>query len=553
MNVVRIQGEDEKRSGIYYEFDKDGPFLGEGGMGRVYKGFCVDVRTGRRTVVAIKAVHESIQSPQLLERARREASIQINNENLMKMYGFIENQEQLLSGAWVQRYYMPMEFLVGVNLEDLMKGITSDQSGIRIPYADELYAFFQSDKVSAIAQIIKALLAGIMALHNKGYIHRDIDPSNVMITLDHKIKLIDFGICKQISSLVTMDKHLTSSGTFIGKVNYAAPELVLGDVKSQNQTTDIYAIGVLLYQLYTGKLPFTGSDEHVLFCHLRKPMPLKDIKHPQLRKIIKKATEKAQDKRYASAAEMIVDLERLLNRTSRGEHIEIKKGNGKLIGGIVAGVVAAAVAAFVVFRPDPEPVLPPSPPPPTVSELYADAVSKIAPGQPDSLVIEGRREIYNLAKDSLYKEAIMAHYEYILSSKDTLRWNEAYTMIERLAARDSLPEAMYECAMIKSYHSAKLSLPEQERYDFVNQRDLIGAASLFEAVLQKDSSNYKARLYALINYNMLNDPLTYGEIMKYHYAKYIIDADSLPEEETKVYSAALEAVRRRMHNWGLIK
>jgi hypothetical protein len=52
---------------------------------------------------------------------------------------------------------------------------------------------------------------------------------------------------------------------------------------------------------------------------------------------------------------------------------------------------------------------------------------------------------------------------------------------------------------------------------------------------------------------MLNDPLTYGEIMKYHYAKYIIDADSLPEEETKVYSAALEAVRRRMRNWGLIK
>ena len=147
----------------------------------------------------------------------------------------------------------------------------------------------------------------------------------------------------------------------------------------------------------------------------------------------------------------------------------------------------------------------------------------------------------------------MAHYEYILSSKDTLRWNEAYTMIERLAARDSLPEAMYECAMIKSFHSAKLSLPEQERYDFVNQRDLIGAASLFEAVLQKDSTNYKARLYALINYNMLNDPLTYGEIMKYHYAKYIIDTDSLPEEETKVYSAALEAVRKRMHNWGLIK
>ena len=164
MNIVRIQGEAEKRKGIYYELDIDGPFLGEGGMGRVYKGFCVNMHTGQRSVVAIKAVHESIQSPQLLERARREAAIQIDNENLMKMFGFIENPEQLLSGAWVKRYYMPMEFLVGVNLDDLLKGITTDQNGLRIPFAEELYAYFQSDKVSAIAQIIKALLAGIMAM-----------------------------------------------------------------------------------------------------------------------------------------------------------------------------------------------------------------------------------------------------------------------------------------------------------------------------------------------------------------------------------------------------
>ena len=554
MNIVRIQGEAEKRKGIFYELDTDGPYLGEGGMGRVYKGFCVDIRTGQRSVVAIKAVHESIQSPQLLERARREASIQIDNENLMKMYGFIENQEQLLSGAWVKRYYMPMEFLVGVNLDDLLRGSTTDQNGLRIPFADELYVFFQSDKVSAIAQIAKAILAGIMALHNKGFIHRDIDPSNVMITLDHKIKLIDFGICKQINTLATMDKHLTASGTFIGKVNYAAPELVLGDVKNQNETTDIYAIGVLLYQLYTGRLPFEGSDEHVLFCHLRKAMPVKDVKHPQLRKIIKKATEKSQEKRYASAAEMIVDLERLLNKTYRGgEAIKPEQsGKGKLITGIAVGVaVVAAVVAFVVFRPKPEPELPPLPPP-AVYELYAQALLKIAPGQPDSLVLQGRNEILTLAKDSLYTEAIMSHYDYVVTSQDTIKWKEAYALVEGLAVRDSLPEAMFECAMVSTYFP-KGETPEKARYSFVNELDPQTSVAWLEAVLAKEPANHRALLYTLANYVKINQPYIYGEKMTQHFISYTMLLEILPEEELKMYVPIFDSIQNIMWRWGLIK
>ena len=246
MNVIRIQGEYEKRCGVYYEFDRDSVPLGEGGMGRIYKGFRVDLRSGLRMPVAIKSVYANLHSKEILERARREASIQIDNENLMKMYGFIENQEQLPNGAWGIRYYMPMELLVGVNLDDVMRGVTTNCFGVQIPFAQQLYDLINTNKVKAISIITKAILAGIMALHNKGYIHRDIDPSNVMITIDGKIKLIDYGICKQVSSLATIDKALTASGTFIGKVNYAAPELVIGDVRHQNVTTDIYSIGVLM-------------------------------------------------------------------------------------------------------------------------------------------------------------------------------------------------------------------------------------------------------------------------------------------------------------------
>ncbi len=551
MNIVRIQGEAEKRKGIYYELDVDGPFLGEGGMGRVYKGFCVNMHTGQRSVVAIKAVHESIQSPQLLERARREASIQIDNENLMKMFGFIENHEQLLSGAWVKRYYMPMEFLVGVNLDDLLKGITTDQNGLRIPFAEELYAYFQSDKVSAIAQIIKALLAGIMAMHNRGFIHRDIDPSNVMITLDRKIKLIDFGICKQINTLATMDKHLTASGTFIGKVNYAAPELVLGDVKSQDETTDIYAIGVLLYQLYTGRLPFEGSDEHVLFCHLRKPVPVKDIRHPQLRKIIKKATEKSQTKRYASAAEMIVDLERLLNKTHKGsESIDPKPdGKGKLIAGIVAGVMVAAAVTAIVLWPSPPPIQPP--PPPTVAELYEQAMVKIASGQPDSLVVQGYEDIYRLAKDSLHTESIMAHYDYVISQKDTLMWPEAYALVEDLAVRDSLPEAMFECAMVKTYFPSIIT-PEKDRYQFINDCDIEAAIGWLDAVIAKDPSNYKALIYVLINKIMQVGDETAPPVLGQYYAKYNLIVKYHDDVDAR-YAEVMKTIENQLIRWNIIK
>ena len=75
----------------------------------------------------------------------------------------------------------------------------------------------------------------------------------------------------------------------MGKVNYAAPELVLGDVKSQNYTTDIYALGVLLYQLSTGHLPFSGTDQDILSANLRCALPMKDVKCKDFRKIIKKA------------------------------------------------------------------------------------------------------------------------------------------------------------------------------------------------------------------------------------------------------------------------
>ena len=298
-----LQGEVEKRNGIYYEYDPNSTPLGEGGMGIVYKGFRVNTISGVRQVVAIKAMRDGLPE-EVYRRAHREASIQLKNDNLIEMMAFISTEEQEFGGGMIQRFYVVSEFLKGIMLTDLLKGNFKDTDGIDIAYAKQLYSNYISDRETTAIQIIRRVLAGIMALHDKGYIHRDIDPSNIMVTKEGNLKMIDFGIAKDVSNLNTNDGLRTSSGQFIGKAEYASPELVLGDVHHQNFSTDIYAIGILFYQLLVGKLPFEGNQYEVLQAQLKKNVPVGNVPIKKYRSIIKKATAKEQSSRYQSCYEM---------------------------------------------------------------------------------------------------------------------------------------------------------------------------------------------------------------------------------------------------------
>lgn len=406
--IIRLQGPAEKKAGIYYEYDASSQPLGEGGMGRVFKGYRVNERTGERIPVAIKAIYENIPE-RVVERARREAEIQLDHENLIRMYGFVENR---VDGSDKIHYHVVMELLIGVTLEDMLKGITQDKHGLQIPFASELYGQYQNNRIAAVVRIIKALLSGLMTLHDRGIIHRDIDPSNIMITFDNKIKLIDFGICKQIVSLGSQDKGLTASGVFMGKVNYAAPELVLGDVRSQNYTTDIYAAGIILYQLIAGHLPFAGTDQEILTANLRKTLPMGDIKRSDVKKIIKRATEKTQGKRYQSVAEMRVDLEHI-NTTK-----DSKSPNLKVIG-IAASVlliIGIIATLFSISRQHPvedEPVASNMDSVtvqrvPTSKELMSDAISYMKMDEYDSLK-KANMILLTLANDSVYSPAMLEY------------------------------------------------------------------------------------------------------------------------------------------------
>ena len=373
MAIIRLQGEAEKQQGIYYEFDSASTPLGEGGMGKVYRGRRINILTHETRDVAIKFMFAGLP-PNVIQRAEDEANIKIHHDNLVEMMGFLAVETRMPNGMVSVRYHVVSELLIGVSLSDLIQGVVTDQSGAEIPYAKTLYKLYNTDPEQFAVTVVKKILAGIMALHDAGYIHRDIDPSNIMITRDGKIKLIDFGIAKKVDGLKTHDRNLTTAGQFMGKPQYAAPELIIGDLKNQNKPTDIYAVGVLLFQLIVGHLPFEGPSNVVLNCHMRSKMPLKLISNGNLRKIVGHATEKDCTKRYQSAAEFRVALDSY-KQGSSGLNINLENKK-MLLGGLVAALIVVAVVILLKVFPSTPIIDEPDSVPPDTSKLVLSPLEK---------------------------------------------------------------------------------------------------------------------------------------------------------------------------------
>lgn len=340
MASVRIQGDKEKELGIYYEYNPSEAPLGEGGMGKVFRGWMCSESTNQRREVAIKFLYSDLP-PHVIARARREAAVQLRNDSLIEMLGFVEISGKDEIGQPVVRYHVVSEYLHGVTLDKLLDGKVTDHTGKVIPFAQELYGKYLNNPYSFALTIVRNLLSGLIALHDAGYIHRDIDPSNIMVTSDGKIKLIDFGIAKRINGNNTRESTYTIDGQFIGKPKYAAPELVRGLVDAQNPTTDIYAVGILLYQLLVGKVPFEGEMTEVLEMQLNKKLPLYQVKQKQIKEAINTATQKKQANRYQSAAEFRVAVDRLVPLQYPAKTVDVRKA------GVIAG--AAVLLMGVVF------------------------------------------------------------------------------------------------------------------------------------------------------------------------------------------------------------
>lgn len=579
MNIIRLQGEIEKHQGIYYEYDADVNPLGEGGMGQVYKGYRIVERTGEKMPVAIKAAYDGIPD-RVVERARREASVQFDNENLVRMYGFVETVSVDAVGNRKVRYYMIMELLIGVTLEDLMFGIVTDQYGKQIPFASELYNQYQQNRDIAVVRIMKAILSGLMTLHDNGYIHRDVDPSNVMVTTEGKIKLIDFGICKQLVSLESKDKSLTSSGEFIGKVNYAAPELVLGDVRSQDYTTDIYSLGVLLYQLCAGHLPFNGTDQEILAANLHKSLPLNEVKGSEFRRIIRKSTEKTQSKRYATVSEMRVDLEKMVSNKKNdiSKIFQDKKIKMIAVGILAAVFIIVSVIALskkdpekdlVVVQPIEEVVIDSVPEPvveivklPTGQEIYVEAMMLLSCNDSIDFQEQGKEKLRMLVEDSLFEPAKMDYYMLLINSYNPMEVKKGYYGLEEMAANDTTNKtSMYECGLTLSKGNISFNTPTLRQSCIGIEPDLRRANEYLYKCVELDTFDYKS-VYWIFNNLMeikLGSSLSSKENSKIDkeimelYREFDYRVSYHEDTISDIYRDAIAKDKMTLKNWGLIK
>ncbi|MCY7352588.1 MAG: protein kinase [Cytophagaceae bacterium] len=246
--------------------------LGQGGMGTVFRA--TDTQLER--TVAVKMLHPHLLSQGLfMERFRNEALIlaRLNHPNLAVLFNLLkEGTDQ----------FMVMEYIEGESLEKLIQ-----KAGALPP--------------AVAAELVRQGLEGLHHAHRKGILHRDIKPANLMVTPEGVVKLMDFGIAR-----VAGGERLTQINRVVGTLEYMAPELLQGQEPSP--ASDVYAMGILLYELLSGKVPFASrTDQQLMQAILHdKPISLRKLNEQipnQLEAIVCKAIEKTPAKRYADAKE----------------------------------------------------------------------------------------------------------------------------------------------------------------------------------------------------------------------------------------------------------
>jgi eukaryotic-like serine/threonine-protein kinase len=296
--------------------------LGSGGMATVY--LAEDQELGRG--VAIKILNERhANDEQFVERFRREAknAAGLSHQNIVSVFD---------RGEAEGTYYIAMEHLKGRNLK-------------------ELIAARGPAPVHIAVDIARQVLAALGHAHENGIVHRDIKPHNVMIDDDRRVKVTDFGIARAGTS------QMTEAGSIVGTAQYLSPEQARG--AQVDQRSDLYSVGVVLYELLTGKVPFTGeSPVEIAMKHLSDTPPPPSELNPDvpedLDKIVMRALAKDPARRYQSAEEMEADLERI----ARGLAVsrETDETATQILAGVNAMPTQIARAPTVAQPPPAEPV-----------------------------------------------------------------------------------------------------------------------------------------------------------------------------------------------------
>lgn len=256
--------------------------VGKGGMALVYKAWCNLLNR----YVAIKVLKEEFKDDkEFVHRfnVEAQAAARISNPHVVSIYDV---------GYQSGFYYIVMEYIEGITLKE---------------YIAENDRLSWREAVSFAAQIAE----GLEAAHKNHVIHRDIKPQNIIMTPEGVLKVTDFGIARASNSQATM----TMANTAIGTVHYLSPEQARGGYTDSR--TDIYSLGVVLYEMLTGKLPFTDeSPVAVAIKHIQEePTPIREL-NPKIPASVERATMRAMnkepEKRYATAGEFVKELRQVL-------------------------------------------------------------------------------------------------------------------------------------------------------------------------------------------------------------------------------------------------
>ena len=257
--------------------------IGRGGMSHVYKA----IEEDSNTIVAIKIINPRVVDESFRHRFEKECKLLLKMEHTHVIHCYDSGQTQ--NGD----LYMVLEYLSEPNLKQRLK----------------------SDRIT-LEQVMEWLLQVADALHyihSLGYFHRDIKPENILIDSDDKAIISDFGIAKSITSQTI----LTSMGMSIGTPYYMSPEQAKG--RDIDHKSDIYSLGVVLYEMLTGTLPYTGDDAFSIgLKHLSEPVPVLPHSLSMWQPILEKLMAKEKLERYDDCIEVIEDIRSLLEEEESG-------------------------------------------------------------------------------------------------------------------------------------------------------------------------------------------------------------------------------------------
>ena len=283
LDAVPTQVGDTARGALFANRYEVMGTVGSGGMGVVYRARDQQLDE----VVALKVVRSEVmkEDPTLLDRFKQEIKLarRITHRNILRTHDFGETEGTP---------YISMEYLEGVTLKDLLRNKGALPLGVGL-------------------RIAKQMCQGLEAAHQQGVVHRDIKPQNILILPESgDLKIMDFGIAR-VSEMEAGASGLTTAGTVMGTPDYIPPEQAQGN--PADFRSDIYSLGVVLYEIFTGRMPFSGDTVMaVVLSHIQKPPPAPRTMNPkippELEAIILRCLEKQPDRRYQSVADILKDL-----------------------------------------------------------------------------------------------------------------------------------------------------------------------------------------------------------------------------------------------------